>query len=522
MTESLVATGSRYAVTSGCRDASATAAAILHDGGNIVDAAIAGSAVQCVTSPHLVSIGGDLLCVVKFAHEPQVLALNAVGVAPQAANIAAYKRLGHSLVPLRGPLSVQTPGLVAGWDALHRRWASRPLAALLEPAAQLARNGFQVGSRLARLAVDHANDCKPLHGWSDAFLVSGRFPKIGELLRQERLANALDKIRSEGADAFYRGPIGRDIVQTLRKTGGLLELADLEELKVVFAPALTVAFAGMTVATQPPVSQGVVLLRALALTEQEMGTGHVFEEVALWPAAARAFARAFAERLALLGDGIDSRSRAEAMLAGRADATEPIPMHAQAGRETTTLSIIDGQGNAIALINSVFGDFGSGIVTDEYGVLLNNRATSFFLDPRHPNALGPRKSAMHTLHSVLVSDDTGVRMAGGSPGGDQQPQVNLQVLARVLMRNEPLPAAVAAPRWDVYPGTHPHHLATRRSTVVRCEPGIGRDVREAFGGSGFPTETVSEVGSAKWVARSQSNDLIAAADRRRDGAVAAR
>jgi gamma-glutamyltranspeptidase/glutathione hydrolase len=278
----------------------------------------------------------------------------------------------------------------------------------------------------------------------------------------------------------------------------------------------------MTVATQPPVSQGVVLLRALSILQREMEVGLPREVTALWPAAARAFTTAFAERLALLGDGDDSRARAETMLAGRAKVSARVPMHAQAGPETTTLSIMDGQGNAIALINSVFEDFGSGIVTDEYGILLNNRATSFFLDPRHPNALAPGKSAMHTLHSVLVSDDKGVQLAGGSPGGDQQPQVNLQVLARVLARNEPLPDAVGAPRWDVYPGTHPHHLATRRSTVVRCEPGVPTDIREAFARSGFPTETTPDIGSAKWVSRSAANELIAVADRRRDGAVAAR
>jgi gamma-glutamyltranspeptidase/glutathione hydrolase len=522
MTRSLSAAGSRYAVASGCPDATATAASILEQGGNIIDAAIAGSAVQCVTSPHLVSVGGDLLCVVKFAGEPQAIALNAVGRAPRRADIETYKRLGHSLVPVRGPLSVQTPGLVLGWHTLHQRWASKPLAALLEPAVQLAGSGFTVGSRLAKLSVEHLEACKREHGWSDTFLVDGRTAREGELLKQERLAATLDRIRTDGADAFYRGPIARDIVDTVRKTGGLLELDDMATMTARFAPALTTAFAGMTVATQPPVSQGVVLLRALSLLQHEVDGGLEHDPVALWPVAAKAFKTAFAERLALLGDGPDARTRAEIMLAGGISASDQRPLHAHAGPETTTLSIIDGQGNAIALINSVFGDFGSGIVTDEGGILLNNRATGFFLDPRHPNALAPGKSTMHTLHSVIVSDAHGVRMAGGSPGGDHQPQVNLQVLTRTLLLGDTLENAAAAPRWHLHPGTHPHQLAAQKTSTVRFEPGVPEAVREAFAKAGFRTEPTPDIGSAKWVSRAPSgNALIAAADRRRDGAVAA-
>lgn len=522
MAASVSASGSRYAVASGCPDATATAASVLEQGGNIIDAAIAGSAVQCVTSPHLVSIGGDLLCVVKFAGEPQTLALNAVGRAPRRADIDTYRRLGHSLVPARGPLSVQTPGLVMGWHVLHQRWATKPLAALLEPAVQFARNGFKVGGRLAKLSIEHLVNCQREHGWSDVFLSNGRTLLEGELLKQERLAATLDCIRRNGPEGFYRGPIARDIVETVRKLGGLLDLDDFETMTAQFTPALTTRFAGMSVATQPPVSQGVVLLRALSLLERETDKGLARDPEALWPAAAKAFRMAFAERLALLGDGPDARTRAEIVLAGRASAADMRPMHAHTGPETTTLSIVDGEGNGIALINSVFGDFGSGIVTDEGGILINNRATGFFLDPKHPNALVPGKSTMHTLHSVIVSDARGLRMAGGSPGGDLQPQVNLQVLARTLLLGETLEDAVAAPRWHLHPGTHPHQLAAQKTFTVRCEPGVPDGVRDAFAEAGFPTEATPDIGSAKWVSRAPSGkEVRAVADRRRDGAVAA-
>jgi gamma-glutamyltranspeptidase/glutathione hydrolase len=226
--------------------------------------------------------------------------------------------------------------------------------------------------------------------------------------------------------------------------------------------------------------------------------------------------------LRLLGDGQNSRDVAESILNGRSAAAPLLDFHAHPGPETTTLSIIDAQGNAISLINSIFADFGSGVVTDETGILLNNRLCAFFLDPEHPNCLRPRKRTMQTLHSVIVSDENGVRMAGGSPGGDHQPQVNLQVLARVLMQGQSLEDAVSAPRWLVYPGTHPHHLVAQSAPVVKCEPDVEEEIRQAFLDEGFPVSEIADIGSAKWVMRSEGKAaLVAVADRRRDGAVAA-
>ena len=165
--------GSRFAVASGCRYATEAAAGVLAQGGNVIDAALAGSAVLCVTLPHSVSIGGDLFALVKTRGAPGVVALNSTGAAPRRADIAQYRARGHSFVPLRGPLSIQPPGLVAGWQALSERWTSWPLAKLLEPATALARDGFAVGARLARLSKELATLCSGQQGWADTYLVGG-------------------------------------------------------------------------------------------------------------------------------------------------------------------------------------------------------------------------------------------------------------------------------------------------------------------------------------------------------------
>jgi gamma-glutamyltranspeptidase len=516
------ATGSRYAIVSGCPDATAAAATILESGGNIIDAAIAGSAVQCVTSPHLVSIGGDLFALVKLANDPNVWAVNATGAAPQRADIDTFRALGHSLIPILGPLSIQTPGLVAGWQALHSRWARRPLATLLEPATNLARNGSRVGRRLALSSAECAKAFADQHGWAAGFRPAGRPLRLGETIRQERLAKALEQIGRNGAETFYRGPIARDIVETVRRAGGVLDASDLEAVAAEIVPALAIKIGGVSVATQPPVSQGVVLLRALGILDRLIREGLDVNDVTVWSAAVRALQIAFSERMHLLGDSQNSREIAELMLSGHFAAGSTLAFHAQPGPETTTLSIIDAQGNAISLINSIFADFGSGVVTDESGILLNNRLCAFFLDPAHPNCLQPRKRTMQTLHSIIVSDKNGVRLAGGSPGGDHQPQVNLQVLSRVLLRDQTLEEAVGAPRWLLHPGTHPHHLAAQRAPVIKCEANIGVDVRDAFIREGFPVSEISDIGSAKWAMHHEPTEaLVAVADRRRDGAVAA-
>jgi gamma-glutamyltranspeptidase len=162
--------------------------------------------------------------------------------------------------------------------------------------------------------------------------------------------------------------------------------------------------------------------------------------------------------------------------------------------------VIDGDGNAGSLILSIFADFGSGVVTDETGILLNSRLSGFFLDEDHPNGLRPGKKTMHTLHSVMVCGPCGPMMAGGSPGGDAQPQVNLQILCRVLFRNEDIAQAAGEPRWMLFPGTAPSDLQGGPEPEIRCEPDLDAESRRLFEQAGFRTTVMprADIGSAKW------------------------
>ncbi len=515
--------GGRAASAAGTREAAETAVAVIKSGGNVVDAAIAGSAVLAVMLPNANSIGGDLLALIKVGGKP-VIAVNATGAAPKRASIEAYKALGHSFVPEFGGLAVQGPGLVAGWQALHERWATKPLAELLSPAIALARHGFPAGWRVAQAAGKHVSDYSRLPGWKSVFAPNGAAIKEGETFRQPALARTLATIAEEGPRAFYEGPIAHDIANAVQKAGGFLAEDDLADIKADILPALTTRYRGFEISSQPPITQGVVLLRALGLLQQLAPDPRRLSRPAFAVASVRALRRAFDERLAILRDGPEARAQAEEILAGRAESLGlPRFEFAAAADNTTKLSVMDGEGNAVALIQSVYAELGSGVVAEETGVLLNNRMIAFFLDPARANHLAPGRRTMHTLHTFMAADASGLRCIGGSPGGDNQPQVNLQVLTRILDFGDTPGEAVAAPRWSLVPGTKPKDIA-KQAPAIECEKGVPAEVQQAFANAGFRVveKPTLRAGSSKIVGRGLTPGPLAAfADWRREGDVAA-
>jgi len=515
--------GSDAASAAGTKQAAETAIAVLESGGNVVDAAIAGSAVLAVMIPNATSIGGDLLCLVKLRDAP-ILAVNATGAAPRRASIEAYKALGHRFVPESGGLAVQGPGLVAGWQTLHERWATKPLAELLAPAIALARDGFPAGWRVAAAAQHRARDYADLPGFSSVFAPGGVPLEEGARFVQPGLARTLTTIAEKGPRAFYEGPIARDIARAVQQAGGFLAEDDLSGIKAEVLPALTARYRGLEVATQPPVTQGLILLRALRLLEQLAPEPRRMPVPEFWAHAARALRRAFDERVAILRDGPEARAQAEAIVAGRAESLG-LPRFEFAGTadNTSKISVLDRHGNGVALIQSVFAELGSGVVAPESGVLLNNRMISFFLDPARANHLAPGRRTMHTLHTFMASDAEGLKWIGGSPGGDNQPQVNLQVLARILDFGERPEAAVAAPRWSIVPGSKPKDIASQ-TPGIECEKGMPEEVQTGFAAAGFAVseKPALRAGSSKIVGRdARPGELGAFADWRREGDVAA-
>ena len=373
----------------------------LLDGGSAADAAVAMAAVLTVVQPYMSHLGGDAFAMVYDAASGAVEALNSSGPAPASASADAYRALGG--VPDTGALAVTAPGCVAGWGALHERHGRLPWARMLEDAERIAREGFPASRALARAVGVGRGRVYPAGAFKAAFgHVAG---DGGQLVVQPELAATLRALAEGGAGAFYEGPIAEACLATLNGLGAAFTPDDWRP-PAEWAQPLAVAFGGALVHTQPPPSRGLVT--ALALRRLARADGGVGAQV-------EALRDAFAAVDAEAGDPRATGFDAAALLrAGGA------PAGAAAGGggdgDTTALVAIDGEGNAVSLIQSVFSAWGSGALSPATGVLFNNRMRGFSLEAGHPNELAGGKRPMHTLHSYVVTSPPDLPLAGEREG----------------------------------------------------------------------------------------------------------
>jgi gamma-glutamyltranspeptidase/glutathione hydrolase len=458
--------GTHGVVCSGHHLASQAGSEVLASGGNAMDAALAASGVLTVVRPHMTGIGGDLFMLWYDAGSRRVRAINAAGPAPASASISAYRERGMTTVPAKGVFAVETPGCVAGWQMAADLFATRPLRELLQPAIHAASDGFPM---YATLNSTIANGLRTLNDTARAvYAPGGEAVRVGHLLRNPGLADSLSAIAAGGADAFYNGTIAARVADFFREEGGLLAEVDFAACQAEEVDPIHTDYRGYTVWNVPPVSQGHVLLEMLNIVEgydlaalgwNQPETIHLMVE---------AKKIAFADRLRYSGDlraGIDtpldrllSKEHAEEAR-GWIDANHAMREAprlrelAQAGGDTTLVTVQDDQGNAVALIQSLYNPFGSGVMAGDTGIVLNNRLSGFWLQEGHPNALAPGKRTMSTLNTFIVTRDGDLFMSGGTPGGDQQVQTNLQMLANVIDYGMDPQLAAEATKWHSTPGT---------------------------------------------------------------------
>jgi gamma-glutamyltranspeptidase/glutathione hydrolase len=417
--------------------------AVLRQGGNAVDAAVAADAVLCVVYPHMTSIGGDLFALVWPASASRPVGLAGAGRSGSLATIDAVRSRGHDVMPERGALTITVPGTVEAWGRLVERFGSLGLEPLMAPAASCARDGFVVTPNLAGFLQEHA------HWLLREEPANQLLPpmKAGMLLRNPELAATLEEIGRNGFNGFYRGELARAIVSAVERRGGLLTLDDLAGHRSEWVEPVSFPYRGFTVFEMPPPTQGLVAAAILRRFERldrgrlEPGLG-------------------FARELVRIRDEVYSLRDRYITDPDFADVPwEPFldPDHVAATGaaaipegDTVYLCAADEHGNVVSLIQSVAGTFGSGVVAEGTGILLQNRGKYFSLDEAAVNRLEPRKRTMHTLIPAMADD--GRRFAFGSMGSDGQPQLQAQVFVNLADRGlDPAPA-VAAPRLRVPPG----------------------------------------------------------------------
>ena len=460
---------------------------VLKRDGNAVDAAVAGGLTASVVMPEMCGLGGDLFAIVHApGHAP--LAVLGSGVSPRSATLEQMRKHGDPSptgvkMPFRGPLSVAVPGMVHAFGALLERFGSRPLAELAEPAIAYA-DGFPLTPLGAHFIATSADLLRQYPASAAVFLPGGEVPRAGSILRQPDLARTLRAIAARGTQAFYAGDIADRMATFMAANGGELSDADLAAHQTVLAPPIATTYRGHTVYQTGLPSQGMILLEALNLAEQVDSQALARGDAAAIHLLAEAVKLAYADRLGFAVDPAFGDSRLETLIsktwaARRFTQIDPhraatnVPAGEMADGDTTYFCVADGQGMMVSLIQSVSSNFGSGVVAGDTGVVLNNRAgRGFSLEDGHPNIFAPGKKTLHTLNCYAVADASGVPvLVGGTPGGDGQPQWNLQTLVALIDGGLDVQAAIEAPRWTVWPGTDPSTLPNPYELQIEARVG---------------------------------------------------
>lgn len=528
-----MATGASGMVASASQLASLVGIDVLRAGGNAVDAAIAIAGVLTVTVPNNCGLGGDAFMVVYLAETGQLHAINGSGIAPYSATRDYFISSGYASMPVEGLLAVAVPGAVDAYVTALERWGTMPLEELWQPAVEYAERGFVLPELMASWLADFAPALAKHPTSAQTYLPGGRPPRAGEKLVQSQMANSMRLVMKGGRDVFYKGELAHAIAEYMRKNGGLITERELaEHQSEVYTPVST-TYRGYEVHETAPPSQGPILLEELNILEGfDLGAMPFqgADEIHLMVEAKKL---AFGDRLRHLRDprfgrnplrGLLSKEYA-ARLRARIDPEkaadeQPFGSPWEHDGDTTYFAVVDKDGNCVSFIHSLSADFGCKVVAGNTGIMLNNRAgRGFSLEQGHPNVIEPGKRTMHTLNAFLVCRDRRPWLVGGTPGGDQQPQWNMQVISALVDHGLNVQQAAEAPRWHSLPGTDPEY--DRSPLEIRMEDRIPADVRQALEAKGHRLRSLGPWGSSSGVQLiaidPNSGTLLGGSDPRADG-----
>jgi oxamate amidohydrolase len=511
--------------------ASQAGLAILKRGGNALDAAIAAATTVAVVYPHMNGVGGDSFWLIFDGQRRTLHALNAAGRSAAAADLDTYRARFGSAIPERGGAAALTvPGVVSGWWEAHvmsRDTLGSPIgwSVLFEDAITRARDGFPPSPGQRRETAD-ADD---LFGPAAPADLRPALWRIFDpaLLARERFVQAdlgatLEEIARGGVESFYRGALGRRIAVGAAAAGSPLTFEDLAAHRAEWVEPLRVRYRNGEAASLPPPTQGFAALAILSLLEGfDIGALPEADYVHLVVEATKV---AFEDRDRYLTDPTFERVPVEHCLdpAHLAEGRRRISRRAAqpargAALEGDTIAIVaaDAAGNAVSVIQSLYWEFGSGVIAGDTGILLQNRGAFFSLDPAHPNRLAPRKQTAHTLIPSMYLVNGCPHLVYGTMGGEGQPQTQATLVTRSLDRGLGPQAAVEAPRW-LYGRTWGDE-----TRALRLESRFDSDVRESLRARGHDVEIVEDwsdlMGHAQLI-RIDPDGLRGGSDPRADGA----
>ncbi len=498
---------------------------ILKAGGNAIDAAVATAAALCVLEPCSTGIGGDAFALIWNANEGKLVGLNASGPAPSRLTPELLDRRGYATMPERGPLAVTVPGSLRGWQMALKRYGSMSLRALLEPAVQYAQEGFPVSELIAG---QWQTSTDLLAGHPDSrrvWLPGGRAPRTAEIFRNPEFASTLEALVEEGIDAFYESEIGRQIVACVQDDGGVLDESDLAAYQAEWVEPISADYRhGFTFHELPPNGQGLAALMALELVGGYDLASLAPDPAAIWHILIESMKLAFADAETYIADPrqasvpvsgllsddyLANRRRLildqEALLFG--------PGQPPSRGDTVYLAVVDREGNMVSWIQSLYGEFGSGLTAGRTGIQLHNRGANFTLKSGHPNQIAPGKRPYHTIIPGFISREGRPWAVFGVMGGFMQPQGHLQVGVNLVDFGMAPQAALDAPRFRCLGGKK-----------VALEKAVSENIRVGLIKRGHEIVETGQAASVFYgggqiiVRDLESEVLIAGSDPRKDGA----
>lgn len=499
---------------------------VLREGGNAFDAAVAVALTLGVVEPMMSGLGGDGFYHVHVAATGAALVYNGTGPAPRAATPAAFE----DGMAVHGPRSVSVPGSLAGLGAMHAAHGRLPWATLAQHAILHAAEGFAATHAYRTFSAENRPRLTASPRSRATFLHDDAPPALAGLVRQPDLAATLRLVAEEGADSFYRGTLARRLAAGLEEAGALVSAADLAGFQAEVQSPIAIRYRGFEVRQTPPNSTGFVLLQMLRIAER-------FDLAALSPAErihvlVEAKKRAFLDRERhgadpafaevpvehLLSD--DAAAAHAAAIAMERAADLPLAAPGRAEGDTTYFCVVDAEGNAVSGIQSLNSAFGSGVTAGDTGVLMNNRMAYWHLDAGHANRLQPGKRVRHTMNAPMVFRDGALWCVLGTPGADNQVQVNLQVLTAMIDLDFDPQTAIELPRWTSSQPGQGANWPHEGDGALTIERDVGEPVLRELERRGHRLQPVGHLEGpcAMQAIRVLPNGVrMAASDTRRDG-----
>ncbi len=511
---------------------SSTGINILRNNGNAMDAAVSMALTASVVLPDMCGIGGDTFLLYFDKKSKSVYALNGSGPMGSAYNKDFFNKLGYNINPEHGILSISVPGSISALTQGLNRFGSMQFGDCAKDAIEYASNGFPIGKKTSEYISKKIDLIKNSKALSDIFLDQDNNAKsVHSVVKNEKLANTLRNISQNKEDYFY-SELSKIFVPELNKLGANFTLEDFTNYKAEWVEPIKIKYRNHNIYQTPPVSQGIIHLEMLNILSNFDMTNYGRNSSDQIHTMVESKKLAFEDRIKYFGDPNFVINPVEQILSNEychqrsqlISKNESINIERNLlnhqGKHTTSLVVVDSHGNACSLITSISDAFGSGIMDDETGILWNNRiGTNANLIENHPNCVGSGKRTMNTLNTYMILDKDGnCRYLGNTPGGDNQPQWNAQMVVNLLDNKLNVLDSINQPMWYDSQSTNPFNKSIEN--ILYIEKGISQNVVDELIQKGHNVKLIDRCNSAvQLIEIREDGVLCGATDHRAEGVV---